>query len=517
MTGHAPVGKRAGSLLGRVGNAPGSGLAPVDRRIFVVAAAAFAGLMALSARYGFHRDELYFLDCARHLSLSYVDQPIFAPLVARLSLDLFGVSLTGLRLWPSLAAAGTVVTGGLLAREFGGGGMAQLAGALGVATAPALLGADHILDTTCFDLLAWSVLALIVARIGRTGNTRLWMVAGVILGIGLTNKHSIGIFALAIVIGALLSGGRPVLANRHFALGVLIAVLFTIPDLWWQAHHGWATVAMTRSLAQHNGGLANTLTFIVSQLFMAAPVLIGVWIAGLRFLWRSGRPLWRALAWSYGLLIVFFAATSGAKPYYVAATYFFLLASGAVALEQRWAEAPGRARTLFIWLGVCVLVTLPLALPVLPANLAGWTSAVNPVQTETIGWPEFARTVDHVWYQLPAAQRANAVIVTGNYGEAGAINELGRSDHLPEAVSGQNSVWWWGPGNPRSTTIVAVVQQGYTQLAAMLRRDFTHVQTIATIGNPAHVTNQEQGAHIYLCTGPVQPWAQLWPSLRHYN
>lgn len=109
------------------------------------------------------------------------------------------------------------------------------------------------------------------------------------------------------------------------------------------------------------------------------------------------------------------------------------------------------------------------------------------------------------------------MIVTGNYGEAGAINELGRSDHLPEAVSGQNSVWWWGPGNPRTTTVVAVVQQGYTQLAAMLRRDFTHVQTIATIGNPAHVTNQEQGGHVYLCTGPVQPWAQLWPSLRHYN
>jgi hypothetical protein len=153
-------------------------LQPIDRRTYVVAGALFTVLMVLSARYGFHRDELYFLDCGRHLAASYVDQPIFSPLVARLSLELFGLSLTGLRLWPSLAAAGTVILGGLLAREFGGGRSAQLIGALGVATAPALLGADHILDTTPFDLLAWTALAWVVVRIGRTEDTRLWVAAG---------------------------------------------------------------------------------------------------------------------------------------------------------------------------------------------------------------------------------------------------------------------------------------------------------------------------------------------------
>ncbi|MGO9078797.1 MAG: ArnT family glycosyltransferase, partial [Streptosporangiaceae bacterium] len=483
MTGHAPPEKAAIGVPGGAGSMPvtGSGLAPVNRWILAVAAAVFALLMALSARYGIHRDELYFLDCARHLSLSYVDQPVFTPLMTRLSLDLFGVSVAGLRLWPALAAFGTVVTGGLLAREFGGGAMAQLLGALGAATAPALLGADHILDTTGFDLLAWSALALVVARIGRTGNTRLWVPAGVILGIGLTNKHSIGFFALAIVIGALLSGGRSLLASRYFVLGALIAALFTVPDLWWQAHHGWATIAMTRTLAQENGGLGNAIGFVLSQIFMAAPVLIGVWIAGLRFLWRSGRPLWRALAWSYGLLFVFFAATAGAKPYYLAATYFFLLAAGAVAAERRWAAAPGRRRTLLaVALPVCVLVTLPLVLPVLPASDAGWTAAVNPVQIETIGWPQFVATVARAWHQLPARQRASAVIFTGNYGEAGAITELGRAGRLPRAVSGQNNEWYWGPGNPRATTVLAVVQPGFPQLVTRLRRDFARVRAVAT-------------------------------------
>jgi 4-amino-4-deoxy-L-arabinose transferase-like glycosyltransferase len=496
-------------------------LQPIDRRIYLIAGATFALLMAFSSRYGFDRDELYFLDCARHLSLSFVDQPILTPLVARLSLDLFGVSLTGLRLWPSLAAFGTVVTGGLLAREFGGGRTAQLLGALGVATAPAVLGADHIMGPTAFDLLAWSALALVVVRIGRTGNTRLWVPAGAILGLGLANKHSIGFFALAVAIGTLLSGGRRLLANRFFALGVLISLIFTIPDLWWQAHHGWATIAMTRALARENGGPVNALVFLVNQLVMASPVLVGVWIAGLRFLWRSDRPLWRALAWSYGLLLVFFAATSGPKPYYVAATYVFLIAAGAVVLEQQWAVETARARQVFGWLAVGVLVTLPIVLPVLPANLVGWTVAVNPVQTETIGWPTLVATVDHVWLDLPAAQRAQAVLFTANYGEAGAINELGRSDHLPEAVSGHNTVWFWGPGNPDATTVVAVVpnlpKPGVAQLVERLDRDFAQVRAVATLGNPAHVANQEDGGHVYICTEPVESWGRLWPSLRHYG
>jgi 4-amino-4-deoxy-L-arabinose transferase-like glycosyltransferase len=516
MTDYPPPGGGAIAVTSETPSAPDSGLAPVDRRIFAVAAAVFALLMAFSARYGIYRDELYFLDGGRHLSLSYVDQPVFTPLVARLSLDLFGVSVVGLRLWPALAAFGTVVTGGLLAREFGGGKTAQLLGALGVATAPALLGSGHVLDTTGFDLLTWSVLALIVARIGRTGDTRLWVPAGLVLGIGLANKHSIGFFALALVIGILLSGGRELLASRFFALGVLIAVLFTVPDLWWQAHHGWATIAMTRTLAQKNGGLGHAIGFSVLQIVMAAPVLIGVWIAGLRFLWRSGRPLWRALVWSYGLLFVFFAVTSGAKPYYTAATYFFLLAAGAVALERGWVTGRGRTRIMLtVALPACLLLTLPLVLPVLPARNAGGTSAINPVAAETIGWPQFVGTVARVWHQLPARQRADAVIFTGNYGEAGAITELGRADHLPEAVSGQNNEWYWGPGNPHATTIVAVVQPGFPQLVTQLRHDFAHVRIVATVTNPEHLSNQEERAHVYLCTGLIRPWGQLWPSFRY--
>ena len=149
------------------------------------------------------------------------------------------------------------------------------------------------------------------------------------------------------------------------------------------------------------------------------------------------------------------------------------------------------------------------------SDLAGQASGVNPVQAETVGWPQFVSTVAQVWHQMPDRQRASAVIFTGNYGEAGAITELGQAARLPDAVSGQNNEWYWGPGNPRATTVVAVVQPGFPQLVTQLRHDFAHVRVAATVGNPEHVGNQEEGARIYLCTGPARPWGRLWPSFRY--
>jgi hypothetical protein len=157
-------------------------------------------------------------------------------------------------------------------------------------------------------------------------------------------------------------------------------------------------------------------------------------------------------------------------------------------------------------------------LPVLPAADAGW--GANKAIGEDIGWPQLVQAVQKAWLSLPPAQRAHAVIYADNYGEAGAINELGRADGLPTAVSGHNSEWWWGPGNPNATTVVAVTHGpvgGAGDFQKYLSRFFASVQPVATLSNPAGIRNQEWGGHIYLCTGPKSPWAQLWPLLRHYD
>ena len=487
--------------------------------MWLAAGVVFGVLMVLSPRYGFHRDELYFLDCARHLQGGYVDQPILTPLLARISLGLFGVSLPGLRLWPALAGGATVVICGLTARELGGGRRAQLLAAFGAATMPTLLAADHLADTTAYDLLAWAAFALVVFRVGRTQDPRWWLLGGLVLGLGLANKQTVGFFAVAIFLGALLSGGRRLVVNRWSLAAALVAAAFTVPDLWWQATHQWATIAMTRSLNQENGGLGNVATWVVGQIVMVNLAFLWVWIAGLRFLWRSAGPLNRALVWAYGLLFVFFAATTGAKVYYLAGAYLYLLGAGAVAVDGWLSARRGRTRRLVICTLAITVISLPIFLPVLPASDSRWAFGLNQTGAETVGWPEFVDTVRSVWTSLPASQRASAVIFTADYGEAGAINELGRGDGLPVAVSVQNSEWWWGPGNPEATTFVAVAPgpMDVTGYGAYLARYFSSVRTVATFTNAAGVHNQEWGGHVYLCTGLRRPWGVIWPQLRHYG
>ena len=492
-------------------------IAPFDRRVLAVGGVVCAVLLALSTRYGFHRDELYFIECARHLQASYVDQPVLTPLLAWVSLKLFGVSLLALRLWPALAAWATVVLAGLTAREFGGGRRAQLLAAVAAATMPVVLGSDHLFGPTAFDILAWAALALVVAKIGRTGDVRWWPAGGLVLGLGLANKHSVGLFAVALVIGVFLSGGRRLVLNRWFFAGAVIAVLFTVPDIWWQAQHQWATIAMSGALARENGGLVNIANWVIGQLVMSAAALVGVWVAGLRFLWRSGRPLWRALVWAYAILFVFFAVTTGGKIYYLAGAYVFLLAAGAVAIDGWLAARPGRLRRLLLGTAVSTAVAIPLVLPVLPPGDVGWTQTINPVLAESAGWPQLVSTVRTVWSSLPAGQRASTVIFASNYGEASAINVLGSG--LPQAVSGHNTYWWWGPGNPRATTVLAVMpgpKDGGGD-AAYLGQFFSSVRAVATLSNPYGLHNQEWGGHVYLCTGPRHPWSQIWPQLRQYS
>ena len=499
--------------------APATEIGQFDWRVIAVGAVAFAVLLAFSTRYGFHSDELYFLDCARHLQASYVDQPVLAPLIAWVSLKLFGVSLLGLRMWAALAAWATVVVAGLIAREFGGGRRAQLVAAVATATMPVVLGADHLFGPTAFDVLAWAGLALVVVRIGRTGDVRWWLAGGVILGLGLANKHSIGFFAVALFVSALLSGGRRLVLNGWFLAGTAIAAAFTIPDIWWQAQHQWATIAMTRALAQENGGLGNIATWVVGQLLMTALAMVVVWLAGLRFVWRSGRPLWRALAWTFAILFVFFALTTGGKIYYLGGAYVYLVAAGAVAIDGWLAARKARLGTLLVATVLTTALTLPVVLPVLPAQDLGGTAKINSVLAESVGWPQLVSSVRTAWDSLPTQQRANAVIFASNYGEASAINILGHGTGLPQAVSGHNTYWWWGPGNVHATTVVAVMagpMDGGGD-AAYLGQFFASVRAVATLANPYGLRNQEWHGQVFVCTRPRHPWGQMWPELRQYS
>jgi len=262
----------------------------------------------------------------------------------------------------------------------------------------------------------------------------------------------------------------------------------------------------------------------------AAPV----WLAGLWALLRERRLRdYRAFAVAYLLLFAVLMVAMGDRPYYLGPLYLVLFGAGAVVAggvidgrRRFFSDEPPAVRSArsmwrspaaaYSWIVVLAVIFLPLSLPVLPAS---WLHTV-PLQKvnynlgEEIGWPDPTKTVAAVYDALPPAERPRTVIVTGNYGEAGALQRYGPAFGLHAVYSGQNNFFLWGRPPASATTVIAV---GMGEDPTWLQQYFGQVTRAARIDNAAGVDNEEQGQSIWVCRQPLRPWAQLWPAFQHYD
>jgi 4-amino-4-deoxy-L-arabinose transferase-like glycosyltransferase len=485
--------------------------------ILTTAAGVVLVLLALAGRYGYHRDELYFLACGRRLAWGFVDQPPITPAVARLSDLVFPGSLVALRAWPALMIGGLVVLAALTAGELGAGRTGRIGASVCAACTPGLLLAGHLLSTETFDLVAWAVVTYLVVRLVRREEPRLWPLVGVAIGVGLENKWSIAFLAAGLLAGLLSTPQRRLLRTPWFAAGVGIAFAIWLPNLLWQAGHGWPQLDMIRTIQGDSMDLGSAIAWLPLQILITGIVPAFVWIAGLRRLVRDADArAFRFLGLAYAVLAVVFAVSAGDKSYYAAGLYVPLYGAGAVPLERwlaRHRSVVAREGTA-VALAVTTLAVLPIALPVLPVTAIARSpiNDLNPETGEQIGWPALAREVGRVWDRLPATERSTAVVLTANYGEAGAIERFGPALGLPEPYSGHNSYWWWG--TPPAATRTAVLVGWPPPFA---RRYFASVEWAGTVSNAFGVRNDEEGAPILIGREPVRPLPAMWPSVRHYD
>lgn len=482
--------------------------------VWIIALCVVALLMAVSGRYGYHRDELYFIQAGERLAWGFIDQPPFAPLVAWLA-GFFDHSLVALRLLPAISIGGLVALAGAFARCFQGRTFAQALAALATGLAGIFLALGHLLSTTTFDVLIWALLIYLVLRVIQTGEERLWLLAGAVAGIGLLNKWTVLFVAGGLFLGLLLTEQRRLLRAPLLWLGAVTALVMWLPNLIWQAQHGWPFFEMAESLHAEGVDESNSFLFLPLQVMLIGPFSLPIWVAGLRSFFRGERLRpYRFVAWTFVILAVIFVALSS-KPYFLAPLYVPLLAAGSVATE-RFLERPRRwlTRTRVV---AAVLVGgvagLPIAVPVLPAEVLAETpfNELNQELGETYGWKSFTRQVAAAHRTLAPEQQSRATVFTLSYGEAGAIDLYGSEFGLPSASSGHNNYWLWGPPNTEAVVIVGYFSPEY------LDRYFVNVQRIGTIINEAGLENEENGAPIWTADGPRGSWSEVWPALRHYN
>src|ERR1700758_1240610 len=325
-----------------------------------------------NGRYGYFRDELYYIACGRHLDLGYVDQPPLSILLLRSSQMLLGDSLFAIRLLPALAGAGIVALTGLIAREVGGRGWAIALGCAGSLCALFNLAVGNFFSMNAFEPLFWMGSVYLLVRIINGGSPTLWLWFGVLLGLGLENKHSTAFFAVGIFLALLLTPERRHFAKKWIWFGALIAFAITLPNILWEAQHHWPTYELLNNIAHSNKNVAlSPAEFIKQQAVFMNPGTLPIWIGGLLWLFasRDGRR-YRVLGITYLLTLAEFIVLHG-KSYYLGPAYPMLFAAGGVAVERVFAARLQWFKPVLLG---AILVTgaliTPLAVPILPPDLS---------------------------------------------------------------------------------------------------------------------------------------------------
>lgn len=476
------------------------------RSVSLIAAAATLTLLVVSGRYGYHRDELYFLVAGDHLDWGYVDQPAFTPFMARLADAVAPGSVTALRIVPAIVTGFTAVAGALLARELGASSRGQALAAGAVAGGGFVLGVGHLLSTATFDLLAWMIVLWLVARLLRTADTRLWWVIGAVAGLALLNKHLIVLLFVALGGGLLAERRFDLVRTRHLIGGGLVALTLAAPNLVWQAQNGWPQLDMADALAARLAA-ENRITLVPFQILFVGPLLAFLVLRGARWLFGPGGRRFRPLLWTwpFGLVLVF---ATGGRPYYVLPLTIAVLVAGVVATD----EGSSRGRDLGWWVAGSAITAVPMALPVLPLSVLSDSpvAAVNETAVETVGWPELTEQVAGVVRSLPSDEQDDVVLLTASYGEAGALERFGPEHGLPVPYSPHNHYAYFRQPTDDHATVVTVrfAPEG------RLRPWFDSCTVVAHIDNGRGVENEAQGQPIMVCRGLKGTWAEVWPELR---
>lgn len=475
--------------------------------------------------YGFFRDEMYFLVCGHHLAWGYVDQPPMVALQARVAELLFGISPTGDRVFSFLAAGVTVGLTGLLTWQFGGRRPAQILAMACVLAAPVFLGTSNYLSMNSFEPCFWMGALFFVLRIadGSTG-PRAWLLFGLLAGLGIENKHSTIFFLIALLIGLLLTPQRRILGSRYCAAGVAVLVFVALPNFIWQCVHHFATYEFLKGVAHSDKNLQHSpLVFLFQQVQVLLYSTAPLWIGGLVWLGFSAKArTWRFVAVTYLFFLVMMMAMH-AKHYYLAPIYPVLFAAGAAGFAEL-VRRSWPVNTYAVVIGVAIFATAPITLTILPpdkynhytapvapdsARMEKFTSPLPQILSDRFGWPQMVAGFAARYSALPPDIRARTAIFCDNYGEASAVNILGRKYGLPTAISAHNNYFYWGW---HGYTGESVLTLGYSREEYV--NDYAEVIDLGPFDAP-WTMDYEHKRYFWL-RGRKRPFAADWAKLRFW-
>jgi Dolichyl-phosphate-mannose-protein mannosyltransferase len=514
-----------------------------NKFLFIIAFANFllVYLSSFTKGYGYFIDEFYYIACAVRPAMGYVDHPPLAPLILTVFQSIFGTSLLAIRLLPALAESASVFFMGILTKEIGGGRFAQCLAAIALATSPLIVTMAGFYSMNAYEPLIAIALLIFIVKMIKENNAqqeadehqahRRWIILGIIMGLGLMNKHTFAIFIVVLVFSLLVSGKWRLVFNKWFAVGSLITLVIFLPNIIWQIMNHWPSVEFYRNVTLHKNVYTPPFAFFLTQVIDMSAATFPIWLAGIIFLLFSKRVKeFKFLPVLFLSLFLIMMLSGSSRPDRLAFAYPAVFAGGAIFFESfilkhnlKWLKG---ALIIFLYAGLAL--ALPISLPYFNYEyVSGYAKAIGfnteleagnkpslpQLLADKIGWKEKFNLVLNAYDSLSDKEKKETIIAAGNYGQAGAIELFGKKYNFPAVVCGHNNYYLWSRDKLHGNILLQLSKPKDINRLKKLFNDVA--QFPGEFTNP-YVTSHENNLVVFICRGPKIPYSKMLEKAKFY-
>lgn len=466
--------------------------------------------------YGFHRDELLHLAASEYLDWGYFEFPPMIAFIGKLSGIFFDYSLVGTRFFSTLSGLLILWLCIAMAKEMGGKKMAMFLAGISALTFLPFYRNHTLFQPVAFDQLFWTAGFYFMIRILKSDQKKEYLFLGIVAGLGLLTKYTMLVWGFGIAI-SLFAFDRSIFRSKWIFISGIIALIIFLPNLIWQITHDFPLISHMKELNEVQLSKLSIWDFPKEQL---SPILtVPITLAGLvGFIFA--RPLQKYRSVGLAFMVIFTTMwILKAKAYYFFAAYPVIFAAGAVTIEEWFTKRRWIPYSIAGILFLLALPVIPQMTPILPIETyTDWYEIpsengryeLSGDYADMFGWDEQVALVDSVFRSLPDSIQANTVIWAENYGEAGAVQILGKKYELPVPFSRHGSFWAWGYGNSDASKWISLGNE-----AESVNYAFQNCELVKQIHHP-YAIEEENDIPLYICDTPNVNIPEWWASYEPY-
>jgi hypothetical protein len=485
-------------------------------------------LLIFAGNYGLFRDEYYYIEVSKHLAWGYVDLQPLSAIILAFSRTLFGDSILGIRILSYLAGSVIVIISGLIAREMHGSKFAQIFTAFIVIFSGVILGNSGYFSMNSFDILLASLMFYYLIKLINTGNQKLWLILGLLFGIGLQNKLTFLFLGFGLAVGLILTKYRNQIKSKELWIGVAIAFVFVLPNIIWQISNNYPTLEFMRNATEFKNKSLGLIEFTLGSIQELNPGYTLFIFTAIYFLFfnKQGKA-YNIIGWIFISVFFVFVFNNG-KPYYMGVLYPVVLAAGVIGADyliEKYLKNYVRVILIVLVIPFAIIVT-PFAIPVL--NVKSFIKfserlGIKPESGERsklgllpqfyadrFGWEDMVKKVALAYNKLSPEEKKEVLIFGQNYGEAGAVDFYRKKYDLPPAISSHNNYWLWGYPKDYKGKVLIVIGSNYKDNSEF----FEDVELAAS--HHCKYGMSYENVDIFICRNPKMPIKEIWNKIKHF-